>query len=137
MKYSCCLKYIIEMLHSITLYSFPEKDGTSAENFSCVLYYDSSVNCTWNAGQNASEDVQYFLFLKNGRNDREQKRECPHYINDALGRHVGCHIPKMTVSEDTYYFYVNGSSKTSQIQYYDVLLKLCNHGKKERGMVLF
>lgn len=136
MKYSYHLKYIIEMLHSINFYSFPEMDGTSAENFTCVLYNVSSVNCTWNAGRNAPEDVQYFLYLKKYR---EQKRECPHYINNTLGRHITCHIPKMTFgkNEDIYYI-VNGSSKKSQIQFYDVLLKLCSHGKKEpvKGFVL-
>ncbi|XP_015278557.1 PREDICTED: granulocyte-macrophage colony-stimulating factor receptor subunit alpha-like [Gekko japonicus] len=127
------IKYLNQTLSDSVYFPPQETDGTSAENFSCVLYNDSSVNCTWNAGRNAPADVQYFLYLKynteySGK-DREQKRECPHYINNTLGRHIACHIPKMNFdsNNDAYYFYVNGSSKKSHIRYYDVLLKPCSH----------
>nr|XP_056718045.1 granulocyte-macrophage colony-stimulating factor receptor subunit alpha-like [Euleptes europaea] len=122
------IKYLNQTL-SNTTYFPPEEDGTSAENFSCVLYNVSSVNCAWNTGKNAPEDVQYFLYVKNSKDHKEPKRECPHYINNALGRHIACHIPEVSLEPDNdiYYIYVNGSSKKSQIQYYDALLEPCSH----------
>ncbi|XP_048348370.1 granulocyte-macrophage colony-stimulating factor receptor subunit alpha-like [Sphaerodactylus townsendi] len=112
---------------SDTIYFPPQEDGTAAENFSCELYNVSSVNCTWNAGRNAPEDVQYFLYLKYSKNHKGEKRECPHYINNTFGRPIACHIPEMPLKyyDDIWYFYVNGSSKKSQIQYYDALLNIC------------
>ncbi|KAL8190199.1 UNVERIFIED_CONTAM: hypothetical protein K2H54_043432 [Gekko kuhli] len=126
------IEYLNQTLSDSVHFPPQETDGTSAENFSCMLYNVSSVNCTWNAGRNAPADVQYFLYLKyntkSSGTKREQKRECPHYINNALGRHIACHIPKMNFESDydVYYFYVNGSSKKAQIRYYDVLLKPCS-----------
>ncbi|XP_060091229.1 granulocyte-macrophage colony-stimulating factor receptor subunit alpha-like [Heteronotia binoei] len=121
------IHYLNQTLSDSIYFSPEETDGTSAENFSCVLYNVSSVNCTWNVGRNAPEDVQYFLFMKYFGKDRKQKRECLHYINNVLGQHIACHIPTFEFDKDKYYIYVNGSSKKSQIQYYDVLLKLCHH----------
>ncbi|XP_077199468.1 granulocyte-macrophage colony-stimulating factor receptor subunit alpha-like isoform X2 [Paroedura picta] len=126
------IEYLNQNLSDSIYFPPEEMDGTSVENFSCVLYNVSSLNCTWNAGRNAPEDVQYFLYLKyrevsSGIDGK--KRECPHYISNVLGRHIACHVPKITFesTEDIYYIYVNGSSQKSQIRYYDALLKLCHH----------
>ncbi|XP_074839415.1 granulocyte-macrophage colony-stimulating factor receptor subunit alpha-like isoform X2 [Carettochelys insculpta] len=97
-------------------------NGTSVENFSCVIYNMSFMNCTWNAGRDAPEDTQYFLFLQYTR--EEDALPCPHYIRDALGRHIACSFQNVTVVKHNIYFLVNGSSKESEIQFYDKYIKL-------------
>ncbi|TFK07487.1 peroxisomal membrane protein 11B [Platysternon megacephalum] len=97
-------------------------NGTSVENFSCVIYNISFMNCTWEAGRNAPEDTQYFLFLQYSKEEDEQ--ECPHYIRDALGRHIACSFQDVKDISNTVYFLVNGSSNESEIQFYDEYIEL-------------
>lgn len=42
-------------------------NGSVIENFSCVIYDLSLMNCTWQAGRNAPGDTQYFLYWQNSR----------------------------------------------------------------------
>ncbi|NWR27156.1 CSF2R factor, partial [Tachuris rubrigastra] len=42
-------------------------NGSAIENFSCVIYKISLMNCTWQAGRGAPADTQYFLYWKNSR----------------------------------------------------------------------
>ncbi|XP_019384947.1 PREDICTED: granulocyte-macrophage colony-stimulating factor receptor subunit alpha-like isoform X3 [Crocodylus porosus] len=95
--------------------------GTSVENFTCMIYNVSFMNCTWTPGRNASEDTQYFLYQFSNKDEME----CQHYIKDAHGRHTGCRFQDVMI-EDTnpVYFLVNGSSKKSKIQFYDEYIKL-------------
>ncbi|XP_074848407.1 granulocyte-macrophage colony-stimulating factor receptor subunit alpha-like isoform X2 [Carettochelys insculpta] len=97
-------------------------NGTSVENFSCVIYNISFMNCTWNVGRDAPEDTQYFLFLQYTR--EEDALPCPHYMRDALGRHIACSFQNVTIVSKNVYFLVNGSSKESEIQFYDKYIKL-------------
>ncbi|KAM7177582.1 granulocyte-macrophage colony-stimulating factor receptor subunit alpha-like [Macrochelys suwanniensis] len=98
------------------------KNGTSVENFSCVIYNISFMNCTWKAGRNASKDTQYFLFFQYSKEEDEQ--ECPHYIRDALGRHIACSFQDVKDIKKRVYFLVNGSSNESEIQFYDEYINL-------------
>ncbi|NXC48984.1 CSF2R factor, partial [Penelope pileata] len=43
------------------------RNGSAVENFSCVIYNISLMNCTWQAGRNAPGDTQYFLYWQNSR----------------------------------------------------------------------
>ncbi|KAK0681977.1 CSF2R factor, partial [Pygoscelis papua] len=42
-------------------------NGSAIENFSCMIYNVSFMNCTWRAGRDAPGDTQYFLYWKNSR----------------------------------------------------------------------
>nr|XP_042701576.1 granulocyte-macrophage colony-stimulating factor receptor subunit alpha-like isoform X3 [Chrysemys picta bellii] len=98
------------------------KIGTSVENFSCVIYNISFMNCAWKAGRNAPEDTQYFLFFQYSKEEDEQ--ECPHYIRDALGRPIACSFQNVTDIKKEVYFLVNGSSNELEIQFYDEYITL-------------
>ncbi|CAI5772183.1 interleukin-5 receptor subunit alpha-like [Podarcis lilfordi] len=114
---------LIVLLYSIFYRTFAQEEGpegTSAENLSCVIYtvHVTSMDCTWEVGRNAPNDVQYFLNLIYFENDGESI-ECPQYKNNELGRHVGCHFPNMKVPENHITLQVTGSSKESPIQTLD------------------
>ncbi|XP_019340980.1 granulocyte-macrophage colony-stimulating factor receptor subunit alpha isoform X2 [Alligator mississippiensis] len=96
--------------------------GTSVENFACVIYNVSFMNCTWTPGRNTPEDTQYFLYQKFSK---EGERQCQHYIKDAHGRHTGCRFQDVVIKDNNVvYFLVNGSSKESKIQFYDEYITL-------------
>ncbi|KFZ51312.1 Granulocyte-macrophage colony-stimulating factor receptor subunit alpha, partial [Podiceps cristatus] len=104
---------------------FAGMNGTAIENFSCVIYNISLMNCTWQAGRDAPQDTQYFLFWQNSRYDGMM--ECKLYLKDENGRNTGCRFQNVTIkTEETHtaYFLVNGSSKDSLIQFYDEYIKL-------------
>ncbi|EOB08150.1 Granulocyte-macrophage colony-stimulating factor receptor subunit alpha, partial [Anas platyrhynchos] len=98
------------------------KKGSAIENFSCVIYDVSLMNCTWQAGRNAPGDTQYFLYWKKSRDDNET--ECELYIKDENGRHVGCRFQNVMIKHKIAYFMVNGSSNVSQIRFYDKYIEL-------------
>ncbi|KAM9171013.1 granulocyte-macrophage colony-stimulating factor receptor subunit alpha-like isoform 2-T4 [Pangshura tecta] len=118
----------VQATYNHTLYSAEARfipqgmNGTSVENFSCVIYNISFMNCTWKAGRNAPEDAQYFLFWQYSKEEQEQ--ECPHYIRDALGRHIACSFQDVKDIKKRVYFLVNGSSNESEIQFYDEYIML-------------
>ncbi|XP_072705659.1 granulocyte-macrophage colony-stimulating factor receptor subunit alpha-like isoform X1 [Ciconia boyciana] len=97
-------------------------NGSAIENFSCVIYNVSLMNCTWQAGKDAPGDTQYFLYWQNSRYDDE--RECELYIKDENGRNTGCRFQNVKIETDEAYFLVNGSSKDSWIQFYDEYIQL-------------
>ncbi|XP_035397993.1 granulocyte-macrophage colony-stimulating factor receptor subunit alpha-like [Cygnus atratus] len=97
-------------------------NGSAIENFSCVIYNVSLMNCTWQAGRNAPGDTQYFLYWKNSSDENET--ECELYIKGENGMHTGCRFQNVMIEDKTAYFLVNGSSKDSQIQFYDDYIKL-------------
>ncbi|XP_052520780.1 uncharacterized protein LOC128071776 isoform X2 [Tympanuchus pallidicinctus] len=102
---------------------FPEGiNGSAIENFSCVIYDISLMNCTWQAGRNAPGDTQYFLYWQNSRDD--DQTECELYIKDENDRNVGCKFQNVTIKDKTTYFLVNGSHKAFLIQFYDNYTKL-------------
>ncbi|NXS50899.1 CSF2R factor, partial [Balaeniceps rex] len=101
---------------------FAGMNGSAIENFSCVIYNVSLMNCTWQAGRDAPGDTQYFLYWQNSRDDSEM--ECELYIKDENGRNTGCRFKNVRIEDELAYFLVNGSSKDSLIQFYDEYIQL-------------
>ncbi|NXW44384.1 CSF2R factor, partial [Nyctiprogne leucopyga] len=101
---------------------FAGMNGSAIENFSCVIYNVSLMNCTWQAGTNAPGDTQYFLYWQNPRDNEEM--ECELYIKDENGRNTGCRFQNVKIEIEKAYFLVNGSSKDSLIQFYDEYIEL-------------
>ncbi|XP_035748900.1 granulocyte-macrophage colony-stimulating factor receptor subunit alpha isoform X2 [Egretta garzetta] len=97
-------------------------NGSAIENFSCVIYNISLMNCTWQAGRGAPGDTQYFLYWQNLIGDNEM--ECELYMKDENGRNTGCRFKNVRIESDKARFLVNGSSKNSQIQFYDAYIEL-------------
>ncbi|XP_009951433.1 PREDICTED: granulocyte-macrophage colony-stimulating factor receptor subunit alpha-like, partial [Leptosomus discolor] len=97
-------------------------NGSAIENFSCVIYNISLMNCTWQAGRDAPGDTQYFLYWQNSRDD--DVTECDLYIKDETGRNMGCRFHNVRIETEKAYFLVNGSSKDSLIQFYDKYMDL-------------
>lgn len=102
-------------------YTNPGAEGTAAQNLSCVIYNADFMNCTWARGPAAPSDVQYFLYIRQLKNKRET--ECPHYIRDS-GTHRGCHLQDLSILEYKILFLVNGTSRGSQIQFFDVITSI-------------
>ncbi|GAB0178799.1 granulocyte-macrophage colony-stimulating factor receptor subunit alpha-like [Grus japonensis] len=102
-------------------------NGSAIENFSCVIYNISFMNCTWQAGRDAPGDTQYFLYWQNSR--YVDKMECELYIKDENGRNRGCRFQNVKIETEKAYFLVNGSSKDSLIQLYDEYIELYEIGK--------
>ncbi|NWI35081.1 CSF2R factor, partial [Sula dactylatra] len=103
---------------------FAGMNGSAIENFSCVIYNVSLMNCTWQAGRDAPGDTQYFLYWKNSKDDNEM--ECELYIKGENGRNTGCRFKNVRIQDDEAYFLVNGSSNGSVIQFYDEYIQLYN-----------
>ncbi|XP_032038068.1 LOW QUALITY PROTEIN: granulocyte-macrophage colony-stimulating factor receptor subunit alpha-like [Aythya fuligula] len=100
------------------------KKGSAIENFSCVIYDVSLMNCTWQAGRNAPGDTQYFLYWKNSSDENESG--CELYIEGENGMHTGCRFQNVMIEGKTAYFLVYGISNDSQIQFYDEYITLYN-----------
>nr|XP_019574944.1 PREDICTED: granulocyte-macrophage colony-stimulating factor receptor subunit alpha isoform X2 [Rhinolophus sinicus] len=96
--------------------------GTAAQNFSCLIYEADFMNCTWAKGRSAPDDVQYFLYLKESKQNPNE-RECPRYTEDA-GTHVGCHFQNLSELAFNTYFLVNGTSQQTAIQFFDTTLSI-------------
>ncbi|KFR05969.1 Granulocyte-macrophage colony-stimulating factor receptor subunit alpha, partial [Opisthocomus hoazin] len=101
---------------------FAGMNGSAIENFSCVIYNVSLMNCTWQAGKDAPGDTQYFLYWQNSRDD--DVMECELYTKDENGRNTGCRFLNVRIETEKAYFLVNGSSKDSLIQFYDEYIPL-------------
>ncbi|XP_030333158.1 granulocyte-macrophage colony-stimulating factor receptor subunit alpha-like [Strigops habroptila] len=97
-------------------------NGSAIENFSCVIYNISLMNCTWQAGKDAPGDTQYFLYWQNSI--YEDAMECELYIKDENGRNMGCRFQNVRIETEKAYFLVNGSRKDSLIQFYDAYIQL-------------
>ncbi|NXD67530.1 CSF2R factor, partial [Eolophus roseicapillus] len=100
-------------------------NGTAIENFVCVIFNVSFMNCTWHVGRNASGDTQYFLYWKTSRQvDLLESREfwkedftgCQNYMKDNYGRHTGCRFQNVTIENKRAHFLVNGSRNGQNIQ---------------------
>ncbi|XP_042097851.2 granulocyte-macrophage colony-stimulating factor receptor subunit alpha isoform X10 [Ovis aries] len=107
-------------LSEMLVYTNPGKEGTAAENFSCVIYDADFMNCSWAKGRAAPDDVQYFLYV---RSKKRIERECPRYLKDS-GTHVGCHLRDLSGLTSYSYFLVNGTSQEAGIQFFDSVLLL-------------
>ncbi|KAM6098253.1 granulocyte-macrophage colony-stimulating factor receptor subunit alpha-like isoform 2-T2 [Theristicus caerulescens] len=92
-------------------------NGTAIENFVCVIFNVSFMNCTWHVGRTASGDTQYFLYWKTSK--EEDFTGCQNYIKDNSGRHTGCRFQNVTIKNKRAYFLVNGSGSGQNIQSYE------------------
>uniref|UniRef100_A0A8B9FNX0 Type I cytokine receptor cytokine-binding domain-containing protein n=1 Tax=Amazona collaria TaxID=241587 RepID=A0A8B9FNX0_9PSIT len=97
-------------------------NGTAIENFVCVIFNVSFMNCTWHVGRNVSGDTQYFLYWKTSR--KEDFTGCQNYIKDNYGRHTGCRFQNVTIENKRAYFLVNGSRNGQNIQSYKKMIIL-------------
>ncbi|KAM8750118.1 granulocyte-macrophage colony-stimulating factor receptor subunit alpha-like [Rhynchonycteris naso] len=94
------------------------KEGSGAVNFSCLIYEVRVMNCSWTPGPAAPKDVQYQLYRWSSMHDDEV--ECPHYITDPVGTHVGCHFGELKEPQQkAYSFLVNGTSEETPIPFLD------------------
>ncbi|XP_061264274.1 granulocyte-macrophage colony-stimulating factor receptor subunit alpha isoform X1 [Bos javanicus] len=107
-------------LSEMLVYTNPGREGTAAQNFSCVIYDANFMNCSWAKGRAAPDDVQYFLYI---RSKKRIERECPRYLKDS-GTHVGCHLQDLSGLTSYNYFLVNGTSQETGIQFFDSVLLL-------------
>ncbi|XP_029457612.1 interleukin-5 receptor subunit alpha-like [Rhinatrema bivittatum] len=114
-KVTTTIKYV--HLTSSEIHYIPEGlNGTSAENVSCVAYNVFSMNCSWTAGREAPEDTQYFLTLR----QKGKEEKCQHYKKDSFGRQIACRFRHLKIDfRGQTYAQINGSSKISQIQFFD------------------
>ncbi|KFP41290.1 Granulocyte-macrophage colony-stimulating factor receptor subunit alpha, partial [Chlamydotis macqueenii] len=88
---------------------------TAIENFVCVIFNVSFMNCTWQVGRTASGDTQYFLYWNiSGK----VFTECQDYIKDNYGRHIGCRFENVTIYGKRPHFLVNVSGNGQNIQPY-------------------
>lgn len=92
------------------------KNGTAAENVSCVAHNTSSMNCTFRGGVEAPDDTLYRLSLR-----QDKKTEsCSHYIKDAPRGRIICRFQDLTINfNKRTYLIVEGSSNKSKIQFID------------------
>ncbi|KFO83690.1 Granulocyte-macrophage colony-stimulating factor receptor subunit alpha, partial [Buceros rhinoceros silvestris] len=91
-------------------------NGTAIENFVCVVFNVSFMNCTWHVGRMASEDTQYFLYWNNS--GEEDLTECRDYIKDNYERHTGCRFQNVAIADKRASFVVNASRSGQNIQSY-------------------
>ncbi|NXQ24326.1 CSF2R factor, partial [Alaudala cheleensis] len=94
--------------------------GTAIENFVCVIFNVSFMNCTWHVGRNATEDTQYFLYWRPSEN--EDLIECQNYTNDNYGRHTGCRFQNVEIERKDAYFLINGSRGGQNIHISDYII---------------
>ncbi|XP_030316345.1 granulocyte-macrophage colony-stimulating factor receptor subunit alpha-like [Calypte anna] len=91
-------------------------NGTAIENFVCVIFNVSFMNCTWDVSETASGDTQYYLYWNTS--EKEDFTECQNYIKDNCGRHTGCRFQNVTIEKNKATFLVNGSRSGQSIQLY-------------------
>ncbi|XP_068537952.1 granulocyte-macrophage colony-stimulating factor receptor subunit alpha-like isoform X3 [Anas acuta] len=97
-----------------------DMNGTAIENFICVIYNVSFMNCTWHVSRTVPGDTQYFLYWKSSR--KEDFIGCQNYVKDNWGRHTGCRFQNVTIEDKRVYFLVNGSGQN--IQSYENMIYL-------------
>lgn len=94
------------------------KNYSAAENFSCVIYSVSIMNCSWTVGKEAPEDTQYSLILRQTPINVFVK--CQDYRTDSFGRQVGCVLKHPNISFNSkVYVEVSGLSSQTSIQFFD------------------
>ncbi|NWI38192.1 CSF2R factor, partial [Picathartes gymnocephalus] len=104
-----------------------DMNGTAIENFVCVIFNVSFMNCTWHVGRTATEDTQYFLYWR--PSNKEDVTECQNYITDKFRRNTGCRFQNVTIENKNAYFLVNGSRSGQNIQSYEKKILLYQIGK--------
>ncbi|NWW79034.1 CSF2R factor, partial [Climacteris rufus] len=94
-------------------------NGTAIENFVCVIFNVSFMNCTWHVGRSATEDTQYFLYWGPSKKD---VTECQNYVKDNSRRNTGCQFQNVTIENKRAYFLVNGSRSGQSIHMSDYII---------------
>ncbi|NXG20881.1 CSF2R factor, partial [Grallaria varia] len=97
-----------------------EMNGTAIENFVCVIFNVSFMNCTWHVGRTATRDTQYFLYWT--PSEKEDVTGCPNYIKDNWERNTGCQFQNVTIAYKYAYFLVNGSRSGQNIHTSDYII---------------
>ncbi|XP_064502253.1 granulocyte-macrophage colony-stimulating factor receptor subunit alpha-like [Pseudopipra pipra] len=97
-------------------------NGTAIENFVCVIFNVSFMNCTWHVGRTATRDTQYFLYWR--PSEKEDVTGCQNYIKDNWGRNTGCRFQNVTIAYKYAHFLVNGSRSGQNIQSYEKKIML-------------
>ncbi|NXK06098.1 CSF2R factor, partial [Herpetotheres cachinnans] len=92
-------------------------NGTTIENFACIIFNVSFMNCTWHVDRTAPGDTQYFLYWRTSVN--EDFTGCQNYITDDCGRHTGCSFQNVTIENKIACFLVNGSRSAQNILSYN------------------
>ncbi|NWS11188.1 CSF2R factor, partial [Pachyramphus minor] len=95
-------------------------NGTAIENFVCVIFNVSFMNCTWHVGRTATRDTQYFLYWRPSA--KEDVTGCQNYIKDIWGRNTGCQFQNVTIAYKPAYFLVNGSRSGQNIHISDYIV---------------
>ncbi|XP_077335837.1 granulocyte-macrophage colony-stimulating factor receptor subunit alpha-like isoform X2 [Lithobates pipiens] len=114
-----------DIIETKELTAMPEgKENTAAENFACVVYNVSIVNCSWTAGREAPKDTNYSLAIRNS----DTCVPCEDYRHDSFGRQVGCVLKSPNINfNNKNYIQLVGSSEETSIRFYDARLKLNNY----------
>ncbi|KFQ12838.1 Granulocyte-macrophage colony-stimulating factor receptor subunit alpha, partial [Leptosomus discolor] len=97
-------------------------NGTATENFVCVIFNVSFMNCSWHVDRTASGDTQYFLYWKTS--GEEDFTGCQNYIKDNYGRHTGCRFQNVIIEKRSASFLVNESRNGQNIQLYKKMIHL-------------
>ncbi|NXG67601.1 CSF2R factor, partial [Hemiprocne comata] len=96
-------------------------NGPAIENFVCVIFNVSFMNCTWHVSKTTSGDTQYFLYWKTSK--EEDFTECQNYIKDNYGRHTGCRFQNVMIEKKRACFLVNESRNGQNIHSNDILVE--------------
>ncbi|XP_068121736.1 granulocyte-macrophage colony-stimulating factor receptor subunit alpha-like [Hyperolius riggenbachi] len=97
------------------------KENTAADNFSCIIYNVSIINCSWTAGKEAPQDTQYSLVFRNKTNNVS----CRDYQLDSFRRQVGCVLRHPDINFDKrIYVELVGSSNQASVRFFDAIWKL-------------
>ncbi|XP_069801731.1 granulocyte-macrophage colony-stimulating factor receptor subunit alpha-like [Dendropsophus ebraccatus] len=94
------------------------KKNSAAENFTCVIHNVYIMNCSWTVGEEAPEDTQYTLVLR--QTPKNGYGKCQDYRTDSFGRQVGCVLKRPNISfKSKVYVEILGSSSQTTIQFFD------------------
>ncbi|XP_066454728.1 granulocyte-macrophage colony-stimulating factor receptor subunit alpha-like isoform X2 [Eleutherodactylus coqui] len=127
MVHPFCLAFLICVLFPLKTVCSEDKtnegkNNSAAENFACVIYNVSIMNCSWTVGKEAPEDTQYSLVLR--QNLGNIFVECQDYRKDSFGRQVGCVLKRPNISFNLkVYVAVLGFSNETSIQFFDKVYK--------------
>ncbi|XP_028905734.1 interleukin-5 receptor subunit alpha isoform X1 [Ornithorhynchus anatinus] len=119
--------YLESKWASADLQAPPGSLGTSVTNLSCGINTLPnnfvSLYCTWEVGEDAPEDTQYFFFYRYG----EYTEECQEYSKDIWRRNIDCWFSRTHIyskGQLKLAVHVNGSSRHAIIKPYDQLFAL-------------
>ncbi|XP_063300355.1 granulocyte-macrophage colony-stimulating factor receptor subunit alpha-like [Pelobates fuscus] len=113
-------KYGEQLNWNVTKF-FPSGDmNMSAENISCTVYNVFYMNCSWDVGREAPNDVIYNFSLT----QKSKKLLCPRYGTDSRGRAIKCFLEVSNIdTTSTVYIAVTGTSNEKEIMFTDASFK--------------